>query len=250
LTSRVIEVLKEMNRKSLQTLIIVTRADTIAIDSRFSHQHAIARKFNVPDYKVCLVTNYTKSREKDFTIDKVTLRIFAEITQIADTYAKTYVRYAPSPSPSYQQPQPAYQQPQPTYQQPQPSYQKSPQQQPISPMPTSPPASPQRMDSFSTPPSSPHQQVAPPSPEIAAANTITAVTINFAGKKAQIAVADSTTFESLLATAAQKAKLNPADYCLASQLEGGLEYGLKDLVRATLPYGETQLYLRKDEGFL
>jgi hypothetical protein len=59
----------------LQTLMIVTRADTVEPSSLISYQRAIASRFNLPEYKVCLVTNYVKSRDKDFTIDKVTLRV-------------------------------------------------------------------------------------------------------------------------------------------------------------------------------
>merc|ERR1719326_1254373 len=162
-------------------------------------QERIAKELNLAPLRVNLVKNYIKVRDKDFAIDKVALRVFADVVDTAHQYVKTYVAASPS-SPT-----------------------------------CSPVDSPHRHFHVEKPndPGSPYvphqapssQPASPSTPPPSGADTLL---VHHGPKVMKVKYNDSTTFYSLLKTVCLQYRLPHDLYALADAPVEGCAYGVED----------------------
>lgn len=204
---RIKDALRLTNKMKLNAQVVVTRADTVSgKQNRVTLQERIAKELNLAPLRVNLVKNYIKVRDKDFGIDKVALRVFADIVDTAHQYVKTYVAASPS-SPTCS----PVDSPQRHFHVEKPNDPGS----PYVPRQAAPQPSSHQSTSASTPPPS------------SGADTLL---VHHGQKVMKVKYNDSTTFYSLLKTVCFQYRLPHDLYALADAPVEGCAYGVEDKV--------------------
>ena len=96
------DILKIIKDEELFVTLVVTRADRVLEPHLLQYQ--ITQEFKLLSYQVAMVSNYTKSCEKEFLIDKMTLFVISQMIDDCGAYIKNHLakfakRFESIPSP-------------------------------------------------------------------------------------------------------------------------------------------------------
>ena len=83
------DILKIIKDEELFVTLVVTRADTVKEPHLLQYQ--ITQEFQLNVYQVAMVSNYTKSREKEFLIDKMTLFVISQMIDDCGAYIRNHL---------------------------------------------------------------------------------------------------------------------------------------------------------------